>query len=128
MERLSWRRMKIIFGVKDVFSSYGSLKLSWDNRKGEGAQILACLDKIYLPSFDQWRTSKLFDGFNYESKGEDNKRKRSWGALPGSQHFGGKRVCGSFGMGLGRTISGLIIHMDLHKPNNKLVTTELKHF
>jgi hypothetical protein len=37
-----------------------------------------------------WRTPKLFDGLNYESKGEDIER-RSWGAFPGSQHFGGKK-------------------------------------
>jgi hypothetical protein len=30
-----------------------------------------------------WRTPKLFDGFNYESKGEENEMKRSWGAVPG---------------------------------------------
>jgi hypothetical protein len=29
------------------------------------------------------RTPKLFDGFNYKSKGEDNERK-NWGALLGS--------------------------------------------
>jgi hypothetical protein len=32
---------------------------------------------------------KLLDGFNYESKGEDNKKRKSWGALLGSQHFRG---------------------------------------
>ncbi len=26
---------------------------------------------------------KFLDGFNYESKSEDNGRKRNWGALPG---------------------------------------------
>jgi hypothetical protein len=31
---------------------------------------------------------KLFDGFNMESKGEDNKRKRSWSTLSTSQHLG----------------------------------------
>jgi hypothetical protein len=41
------------------------------------------------------RTPKLFDGLNCESKGEDIERKRSWGTLPGSQHFGGRRVCWS---------------------------------
>jgi hypothetical protein len=53
MERLLWGQMKSIFGVKDFFSYDGSLKLSWDNRRGEGAQILVCLDTIYLPIFDQ---------------------------------------------------------------------------
>jgi hypothetical protein len=31
-------------------------------------------------------------------------------------------------MGLGRTTSGSIIHMNLHKPNNKLVNAKSKHF
>jgi hypothetical protein len=35
---------------------------------------------------------KLFDGLNYESKGENNGR-RSWGTLFGSQHFEGKKAC-----------------------------------
>jgi hypothetical protein len=29
-----------------------------------------------------WRTLMLLDGLNYESKDEDNERRRSWGALP----------------------------------------------
>jgi hypothetical protein len=69
-----------------------------------------------------WRTPKLLDGFNYKSKGEDNGRRRNWGALPGSQHFAGRGVCWSFEMGLGRLISNSITHTDLHKPNNKLVS------
>ncbi len=32
------------------------------------------------------------------------------------------------GWRLGRMISRSIIHMDLHKPNNKLVNAKLKHF
>ncbi len=31
-------------------------------------------------------------------------------------------------MGLGRMTSGSIIHADLNKPNNKLVSAELEHF
>jgi hypothetical protein len=31
-------------------------------------------------------------------------------------------------MGLGWTTSGSIIHVDRHKPNNKLVSAELEHF
>jgi hypothetical protein len=37
-------------------------------------------------------------------------------------------VCWSSKMGLGRTTSDSIIHVDLHKLNNKLVSAELKHF
>jgi hypothetical protein len=37
--------------------------------------------------------------FNYESKGENNRRIKSWGTLPGSQHFGGRGACWSSRMG-----------------------------
>jgi hypothetical protein len=60
-------------------------------------------------------------GLNCKSKGEDNRRRRSGDTLFDLQHFGGKRARWSSGMGLGRMISKSIIHMDLHKPNNKLV-------
>ncbi len=78
--------------------------------------------------YASWRTPKLLDGLNYESKGEDNRKRRSWGVFPGSQHFGGRGACWSFGMGLGGLISNSIIHTDLHKPNNKSVSAYLEHF
>jgi hypothetical protein len=64
---------------------------------------------------------KLLDGFNYEPKGEDNERRRSWGTLTGSYHFKSKTACWSFGMGLRRLISNSFTHTDVHKLNNKLV-------
>ncbi len=39
----------------------------------------------------------------------------------GSQHFGGRGACWSFGMGLGILTSISLTHTDLQKPNNKLV-------
>jgi hypothetical protein len=42
---------------------------------------------------------KLLDGFNRESKGENNKRRGSWGTLLGSHHFGGKKACWNSKMG-----------------------------
>jgi len=42
------------------------------------------LKQLYLIWVIQWRTPKLFDGLSYESKEENNGRKRSWGTLPGS--------------------------------------------
>ncbi len=40
-----------------------------------------------------------------------------------SQHFGGRKDMLKFrDGGLRHVISGSIIHMDLHKPNNKLVS------
>ncbi len=47
-----------------------------------------------------WSTPKLLDGLNCKSKGEDNGRKRSQGALPGLQHFGDREVCWSSEMGI----------------------------
>jgi hypothetical protein len=44
-----------------------------------------------------WCTPKLFDGLNYEFKGENIKKKRNWGTLFGSQHFMGRgEVWGKF--------------------------------
>jgi len=79
------------------------------------------LHHLFLPP-QFWRTPKLLDGLNCESKGEDNEKRKIWGSLPGSQHFEGRKVCLSFGMGLRRMTSNLITHMDFHKPNNKLVS------
>jgi hypothetical protein len=45
----------------------------------------------------------------------NNKRVRSWGTFPSKQHFGGRGVCWSFRMGLGRMTSNSITHMGLHK-------------
>jgi hypothetical protein len=67
------------------------------------------------------RHPQLFDGLNYNSKYENNGRKKSLSVFLGLQHFGGRRVCWSFGMGLGRMTSNSIPHMDLYKPNNKLI-------
>ncbi len=71
----------------------------------------------------KWYTPKLLDGLNYEPKGEDIGRRRSWGALFSSQHFGGRGVCWSSEMGLGRLASNSLTHTNLQKPNNKLVNT-----
>jgi hypothetical protein len=35
-----------------------------------------------------------------DSKVENNIRRRSWGVLPGSQHFEGRGACWSSGMGI----------------------------
>jgi len=81
-----------------------------------------------LSCYVTWRTPKLLNGFNFESKGEAIRRKKSWGALSGSQHFGGRGACWSSEMRLGRLTSHSIIHANLHKPNNKLVSALLEHF
>jgi hypothetical protein len=78
---------------------------------------------------------QALDGFNYKSKDENNDPKMK--TLEGK----GVGVCSlarntsgveghaeASGWGLGRLKSKSIIHMDLHKPNNKLVNAKLKHF
>jgi len=45
-----------------------------------------------------WRTLKFLDGLNYESKGENIIRRKSWGVFPSSQHFEDKGVFWSFGI------------------------------
>jgi hypothetical protein len=39
---------------------------------------------FYTPCHFKWHTPKPLDGFNYESKGENNGRWRSWNTLPTS--------------------------------------------
>ncbi len=70
----------------------------------------------------------LLDGLNYESKSKDNGRKRSCDTPPSLQHLEGRGACQSFGIGLQRVTSRSIIHIDLYKPNNMLVSAQLEHF
>ncbi len=65
---------------------------------------------------------KLLDGLNYKSKGENNGRRKSWGALFSLQHVRGIGACWSSRMGLGKLIRNSRTHTDLYKPNNKLVS------
>jgi hypothetical protein len=69
-----------------------------------------------------WCTPKLFDGFNCESKGDDNKRRKTLGALLDSQHFENKGACWSSGMGI-RKIDKQInyLHISTKINKNKLV-------
>jgi hypothetical protein len=83
---------------------------------------LILLNSNHQPPLGVLTHPELLYRLNCESKGEDNGRRRSWGALLSSQHFGGRRACWNFGMGLGILTSTSLTHMDLHKPNNKLVT------
>jgi hypothetical protein len=72
-------------------------------------------------------SSKLLNGFNCESKDEDNRRRKSWGAFLNSQHFGVEGHAKAPRWGLRRLTSKSITHTDLHKPNNKLVNVQLEH-
>jgi hypothetical protein len=79
------------------------------------------INMLFTPLYDICDTppSSLMDSI--ASPKVNNGKKQSWGTLSGSQHFGGKRVCWSFGMGLGKLTSTSITYTDLHKPN-KLVS------
>jgi hypothetical protein len=66
-------------------------------------------------------TFKLLERFKCESQNEDNGRKRSWGMSLTLNTFGVRRCVGAPRWGLRKVINKLIIHIDLHKPNNKLV-------
>jgi hypothetical protein len=65
------------------------------------------MHKWLLWCHHNWCTPKLLYGLNYESKDEDRvcgfrcgeMNIRSWGVLFGSQHFRGRGVCWSSGMG-----------------------------
>jgi hypothetical protein len=41
----------------------------------------------------RWRTPKLLNGLNYESKGENNERIMNWGTFHGSHQFGDREAC-----------------------------------
>jgi hypothetical protein len=62
----------------------------------------------------------LFERLKCESESE-NIKKRSWGMFPSLQHFGVEGRVGALKWGLERATNESIIHMDLQKPNNKLV-------
>jgi hypothetical protein len=57
------------------------------------------------------------------AKGENNGRTRSWVGSFARSISGVEGCAGAPRWGLGRVTSKSIIHMDLHKPNNKLVST-----
>jgi hypothetical protein len=65
-------------------------------------------------------TPTLLERLKCEFKSENNGRKKIWGTLPSSQHFGGKGRVRALGRGLRRISSGSIIHTNLYKLNNKL--------
>ncbi len=80
-----------------LFMKLTMLKVCLFSTKLKTWTITISTNLIYLESL--WCTPKLLDGFNYESKGDDSRRRQSWGALPGSQHFGGRRAFWCSGMG-----------------------------
>jgi hypothetical protein len=52
---------------------------------------------------------KFLNGLKCESKGEDNKKKKSWDALPSLQHYEGRHACWRSRMGLRRLTSKQIL-------------------
>ncbi len=67
-----------------------------------------------------WHTPKLFYGFIVSSKVKTIKREKV-GALSLTHNTSEVEGCvGALGWGIGRLTSNLVIHTDMHKPNNKL--------
>jgi hypothetical protein len=61
-------------------------------------------------------------------QGENNERIRSWVRSLARNTSGVEDHARALEWGLGQMISESIIHIDLHKPNNKLVNALLEHF
>jgi hypothetical protein len=74
-----------------------------------------------------WRTPTLLERLKCKFSA-NNRRKRSWARSLVKSILKVKGHAGTLGWGLGRMISGSIIHMNMHKPNNKLVSAWLEHF
>jgi hypothetical protein len=53
---------------------------------------------------------------------------KSWGMYLACNTLGVKGRARALVWGLGQMTNGSIIHMNLHKPNNTLVSAWLKHF
>jgi hypothetical protein len=76
-----------------------------------------------------WRTLTFLERLKCKFESENNKRRRNWGrTFLDSQHFGGGGRAKTSRWGLRQVTSRSIIHMDLHIPNNKLVSAWLEHF
>ncbi len=87
---------------KSDFRSSGEWNDNSLNRENEvvGEQCKCCVARqsgwVLHP---KWRTPKLLDRLNWESKNENNGRKMSWGTFFISQHFKGRGACWSSRMG-----------------------------
>jgi hypothetical protein len=82
---------------------------------------------LNLHSCYEWCTPNLLDGLDFESKDEDNKRRRSWACSLARNTLGVEGRAGALRWGLRRLKSKSI---DSHRPtqtNNKLITAQLKH-
>jgi hypothetical protein len=75
-----------------------------------------------------WCTPKFLNRFKSEYKMKTMEKSGLGARSLVRNTFGGKGVCWSSGMGLGRVISNLFIHTNLQKLNNKLVSALLEHF
>jgi hypothetical protein len=56
-----------------------------------------------------------------------HQKEKELGAFTSLQHFKVEGRAGALGWGLGRLTSKSITHINLHKPNNKLVSAQLEH-
>jgi hypothetical protein len=68
-----------------------------------GNKVMCIIKICYChPCFMSSHTPKFLDRLNCKSKGENNERIMNWGTFPNTQHFEGRGVCWSFGMGTRR--------------------------
>jgi hypothetical protein len=112
---------RYLFFINFLISSFRSPKVvAFVNGNRSKLNLVANYKKFIID--ERWRTPKLLDRFNYESKGKNNKRKRSWAHSLARTTLGVKGGVGASGGGLGRLTSNSITHTNLHKPNNKLVS------
>jgi hypothetical protein len=74
-----------------------------------------------------WHTPKLFDRLNYKFKVKTVEGKGIEVCSLARNTSGIEGCAGVPGRRLWQVISESIIHMDLHKPNNKLVNAHLEH-
>jgi hypothetical protein len=81
-----WKVYVVFFVVMWPLVHIKRLQVSQFPTFPHGVQSLAIITTTSLHL--QWRTPKLLDGLNCESKNEGNERKRSLGMLPNSQPFG----------------------------------------
>ncbi len=112
---------KILCYVKDEGTNLGTMTTTLKS-------IISCKHSTCLPHFDAPPHS-LKDS-NVSPKVETTKEKgiRVHSLTRNTSKVERRVGALGWGRGLGRVISESITHMNLHKPNNKLVSAWLEHF
>jgi hypothetical protein len=105
---LWWQSKVTKFGLSPIMGLWAFVGSLWDPHFVHsmyffcdvwGLYLFYAISPINLKESRSLTYPQLLNGFNCESKGENNGRRRSWGMLLSSQHFGGKGACWSSEMG-----------------------------